>query len=652
MFFDGLDLAPLKKNNKLEGGAYSNVYVAPPERAVEYFTYDELVAARGSVLIFDVEVYSNYWLVAFKQPQTNKVIYFEFGEGENIANNETLIWVLQSFVLVGFNSNKYDMLMIMLALRGLPCGQIKAASDQIILYDVTAHQIIKDYDLNMPFLNHVDLIEVAPIQASLKTYAARLHCERMQDLPFDPNKPLTDEQAHVTKLYCINDLDNTALLLKELEPQLDLRHQLSVEYGTDLRSMSDAQLAEAVILKELRKLSPKGLKKPDIDSEYTCQYKAPEWLSYRVPALQAMLETVKGAVFHMDKAGSPKMPDALKSLSIRLGGCVYRLGMGGLHSSEKSISHVADTETLLIDRDVASYYPAIILNQGLFPKHLGGNFLLVYRTIVERRLAAKKAKRKLEADSLKITINGSFGKLGSPYSMLYSPDLMLQVTITGQLCLLMLIEMIEDVGIPVVSANTDGIVIKCPQGRYSDLENTVKSWETITRFETEETRYRSIWSRDVNNYIAIKEDGECKAKGVYSEKGSALNSRLSKNPEHLICSDAVMAFLSKQIPIEDTINASNDFTRFLSVKKVAGGGHKEGVYLGKVVRWYYAKGATGAINSAKSGNKVGKSDFGKPIMDLPSVIPTDLDREWYIATAWEMLADLGYYNQNGKGQLI
>lgn len=652
MFFDALDLAPLKKNNKLDVSAYSGAYVPPPAKPVDYFTYEELIATRGSVLIFDVEVYRNYWLVAFKCPQGGNVLCFEFRDDERLQHVESLIWVMRNFVLVGFNSNKYDLLMIMLAIRGYPCGQIKSASDQIIDEGVTAHQLIKDYDLNLPPMDHVDLIEVAPIQASLKTYAARLHCKRMQDLPFDPGKSLSAEEQHVTKLYCINDLDNTALLLKELTPQIELRFQLSGEYGTDLRSMSDAQLAEAVILKELRKLSPKGLKKPDIDPDYTCQYRVPDWLSYRRPELQAMLATVRGAVFVMDGAGRPKMPAALADLQIRLGGCVYRLGMGGLHSSEKSISHVADTETFLIDRDVASYYPAIILNQGLFPKHLGRNFLIVYRSIVERRLAAKKAKRKLEADSLKITINGSFGKLGSPYSMLYAPDLMLQVTITGQLCLLMLIEMIEDTGIPVVSANTDGIVIKCPQGSYCDLEGIIKHWEAVTKFETEETRYRSIWSRDVNNYIAIKTDGECKAKGVYSEKGSALNSRLSKNPEHLICSDAVMAFLSVGTPIDETIYKCRDFSRFVSVKKVAGGGHKDGVYLGRVVRWYYAKGACGSINSAKSGNKVGKSDMGKPVMDLPDEFPSDVNHDWYIQTAYEMLSDLGYYNQDGKGQLI
>lgn len=64
--------------------------------------------------------------------------------------------------------------------------------------------------------------------------------------------------------------------------------------------------------------------------------------------------------------------------------------------------------------------------------------------------------------TFKIVLNGTFGKLGSKYSFLYSPNLMIQVTITGQLALLMLIEALEAAGISVVSANTDGIVSRCP----------------------------------------------------------------------------------------------------------------------------------------------------------------------------------------------
>jgi hypothetical protein len=371
------------------------------------------------------------------------------------------------------------------------------------------------------------------------------------------------------------------------------------------------------------------------------------------------------------------MPKSREKLSVSIGNSVYKLGMGGLHSNEKKAAHIATEEIIIADNDVESFYPRIILNQRLFPPHLGEAFLQVYEHIVNTRIHAKaeaaKAKKagdkagakrwKTIADSLKITINGSFGKLGNKYSTLYAPQLMLQVTITGQLVLLMLIEMLEDAGIEVISGNTDGIVSKYHKNRHNDVRAIIAKWEQRTNFKTEETRYSAVYSRDVNTYIAVKVDGGdeearflderlgCKTKGAFSERGSALNSILSKNPETLICIDAVLQFIKNKQPIEKTDKECRDIRRFVSVKNVKGGGEKNGQYLGKVVRWYYPKGEAGHISYVISGNKVGKTDGARPLMDLPAEFPDDVNYDWYINEAVEMLFDCGYYQKPTTKQL-
>jgi hypothetical protein len=109
------------------------------------------------------------------------------------------------------------------------------------------------------------------------------------------------------------------------------------------------------------------------------------------------------------------------------------MGIGGLHSSEQRQALVSDSDHVLIDRDVTSYYPAIILEGNLSPLHLRERdaFIRVFRSIVQRRVEAKKKGDSVVANALKIVANGSFGKLGSRYSVLYSPHLMIQVTLTG-----------------------------------------------------------------------------------------------------------------------------------------------------------------------------------------------------------------------------
>ncbi len=641
-------------------------------RPVEFMSDEELTAMpAGSVFVFDVETYVNFFYVAFKSLDNGKFVAFERSPDHDF-NPTKLLWMLWRFCIVGFNSRNYDLPMIELAARGASCAKLKEASDFIIksgpnygTEKVTPFAFEKKYGVQIGRYNHIDLIEVAPLQGSLKLYAGRLHCERMQDLPFPEDHVLTQEDAEIVRPYCCNDLSNTELLFNELAPELKLRAEMSEEYGVDLRSKSDAQVAEAVINSELQKVLGYYPKKPTLSADTVLVYDVPDFVCYQTTQLREMLEVVRNARFYLDGLGSPIMPPELEKLKVTIGGSTYKLGMGGLHSTEKKTAHYATDEIILADNDVESFYPRTILNQRLCPPHLGEAFLTVYEKIVNTRIHAKaeaaKAKKagdraaakkwKTVADSLKITINGSFGKLGNKYSTLYAPQLMLQVTITGQLVLLMLIEALEQIGIEVISGNTDGIISKYHKSRHDEVRALIAAWEEWTGYKTEETRYKAVFSRDVNSYVAIKEDGGdpearfldeqlgAKTKGAYCERGSALNSILSKNPETLICSDAVVRFLVDGTPVEKTIKECRDFRRFVAVKNVRGGGEKNGRYLGKVVRWYYPKNEAGYIAYVSSGNKVGKTDGARPVMDLPTEFPDNINYDWYINEAVEMLYD-------------
>jgi len=621
----------------------------------DLFTDAELVEAQrnGEQLVWDIECYPNYFLVAFKSIQSGKVLLFEMDD-EHELDRAKLEWVLLSFCMVDYNGNNYDCIIASIALAGRTCEELFEATTQIIVYQVRGRDVLKHFKAPRVPINHIDLIELVALSPSLKLLSGRVHSKRMQDLPFAPGTYLSFEQKAITRWYCVNDLDNTTDVRNELLPDIQLRERMSVRYGMDLRSHSDAQIAEAIIISQIKKLTGKKyVPRATVDPNATYRYKAPWFIKYRTPRLNQILEVVTNAWFTLQANGSVKMPEEIESLQIEIANSVYRMGIGGLHSSEENAAHFADEDTVLSDRDVASYYPRIILNCGLAPVHLGRHFLSVYHAIVDERLAAKARGDKTEADGLKIVVNGSFGKLGSMYSALYSPDLLIQTTITGQLSLLMLIERLELFGIPVVSANTDGIVIKCPKKHIPHMNAIVREWEVETGFETEETRYKMLLSRDVNNYFAVKtkydkatktwtdEIDDCKVKGVYSEKGSSRNSILSKNPTALICSDAIMKYITTGVPIERTIRECTDVRRFVSVRTVRGGAFK-GEYLGKAIRWYYAAGETGTIVNAKSGHTVPRSEGAKPLMQLPDEFPGDMNYEWYEKEANKMLVEIGY----------
>ena len=585
------------------------------------------------MLIFDVEVYKNYFLVSFLNAD-GKVAHIEM-RGDGKLDVAKLSRFMKTNTTLGFNSNSYDLYMIAAALENRNCAELKAVSQEIILSKLPPWKAVdvmipRDWDT-------IDIIDVLPGQASLKVYGARIDQPKLQDLPYQHDATLTDAQMDAVRDYCVNDLRVTKALADKIAPQLALRVDMGAQYGLDLRSKSDAQIAEAVLKSEIEAISGKVLHPLRLKDGHTVRYIDPGMVSFIDPTLTAIFKRICGHDFELSGNGSIKMPDWLADTKIKIGGGSYQMGIGGLHSTEKAQSVRAGEGYFLSDFDVASYYPNIILQQAVEPENMTGYFLKVYQSILERRLVAKRTGDKVTNETLKIVVNGSFGKLGSKWSILYAPNLMIQTTITGQLCLLMLIEAYEAAGAQVVSANTDGVVVLAPKALEGAIAQANWDWMMATSYELERTDYTALHSRDVNNYIAVKLDGSTKGKGVFG--GAAI----SKNPDFPIVADAMAQHLSGNADFRDVIRNCKDVTQFVTVRKVTGGAEWRGDLLGKSVRFYYSTRAAQdeAITYAKSGNKVPKSDGARPLMDLPDTMPDDVDFERYVGMAMIALKGLG-----------
>lgn len=587
------------------------------------------------IAIFDTEVYRDYFLAAFLDPATGIVTEIE-AHPDQPLDVDALKANLRGRTLVGFNSANFDLPIIAVALATGDPERIHKAAGAIISRSYKGWQFEQAWGIKLPRVDHVDLIEIAPGIASLKTYGGRLHCKRLQDLPIDPQAHVGPADRARLRTYCRNDLVTTDTLYRKLLPQIELREKMSAEYDLDLRSKSDAQIAEAVLAHQVVKLTGKPIVRQAIEPGTSYHYRAPRWIQFRSLELVDKLAEIEADDFIVQDSGGVAEPPSLAGQTVTIGAGVYRLGIGGLHSSETCQAVEADEDYVLVDRDVASYYPSIILRLGLAPRAMGPAFLTAYKAIVERRLAAKAAGDKVTADALKITINGSFGKLGSKWSKLYSPDLLIQTTVTGQLALLMLIEDLEAEGITVASANTDGIVIRAHRGDLGVMTDTIRRWEKRTGFETEESPYRAIYSRDVNNYIALKPDGGVKLKGAY-----ALES-LAKNPVNAIAIEAAVKWLRDGTPVDQTVRACSDVRKLVTVRTVKGGAVDQGgEYLGKTVRWYYARGVEGALRYQVNGYTVPRSEGARALMELPDAVPEDVDFTWYEREALSILSDVG-----------
>lgn len=586
----------------------------------------------NNLVALDIECVPNYFLIGFKGVDSGKVMSFEaYGSNARLsyADQQKIKSILKSKTTFGFNSNKYDMPMIAYALDGATCKQLHEMSSILIEGNVAHWMAMRNLNISEFKCDHFDICEPSPaVMISLKNYGTRIGSQRLWEFFVAPHQPVDYETALRIKDYNINDLDVTIDLFNQVKGEIELREFMGKEYGLELRSKSGAQVAEAILLKECRYDG----QKPDVPS--FVKYKAPTCVKFVSHELESIKRDLEDEKFKINKKnGSPIEPEWMKK-AIQIGKTKYKLGLGGIHDQrKKSVYETSDTH-VIIDVDVASYYPSMLIEFGFAPKHIGKQFYNVYRKIYTERLQAKRNGEKLKDKSLKLILNSAFGKAGSMYSKLYAPDVMLQITITGQLMLLMLIEQLERNGIEVFYANTDGVTTYCPRSKREFMDALVFDWELETGMLMESVEFKRTAIRDVNSFVNITHDGKVKAKGIYAE------TSLSKGLQTPVVFEAVRKYLLDGTRLEDTIRRCKVVNDFLSARTVAGGGIWKGEYLGKMVRWFNATDGN-VITYKKNGNKVPKTDKAYPMMDMSAELPSNLDYDWYINEAVEMLQDLG-----------
>lgn len=629
---------------------------APPTRHRDYIDpfivhYADLLAQYGDAPIpfaeppwddnartaigLDVESFHNFWCACLVRFDTGARLVFERSPRRDF-DPAALEAVLRQGPIITFNGAAYDLPIVALALKGVSTEELKAASDRIIKQGIKPWQAERELGVHLPQCNHIDLMEPAPTFQSLKMIYGRLHGRFLVDLPYDPDAILTPAQMNVVTLYCFNDLEALTGLREALREALALRVAMGKEIGTDLRSKSDAQVGEAIVRRRvgrIERFEPQSMR---------FRYNVPDFISFAGAEMRGVVARLAEAEFFADAGGNVTPPDFLKNdLRIKIGNGEYRMGIGGLHSTEAHRALKADYNYTLVDIDVTGYYPICIHRLGLYPKAIGPVFRTIYKGMIDERTDAKFKGDKFKADGLKISNNSVFGKLGSPYSFLYAPDLLIATTLTGQLAVLMLIERAEAQNIRAVSSNTDGCTFHFDRSLEPEFDMIVANWEADTGFSVERTRYAALYNSSVNSYLAVKEGGGTKLKGPIADPWSSndLRGMLSKNPQMTILTHAVERLAIEGVPLAQTMRACADPRQIITLIKVTGGALWRGHRLGRAVRYYWSTDGD-PITYADGKRRVAKTDGARPLPELTDAMPPDVDWARYEAEAERLARDL------------
>lgn len=603
---------------------------------------------RGTRLwVYDTEVFPNLVLHVFTDG--TQVRIFHHGQWP------ALIGFVSdpAIALVGFNNASYDDVL----LRAIVSGAVTTVADVLQLSgQAIAGAVPRELRYGkVPWGLSIDLHQLLNGRASLKEWECRLGFGLVAESPFDFTQPVpVDGVAEVIR-YCCNDVHATCELLRQNLDLITMRQRIQELYrlaSDQIFCSSEAKIAESTMLELLRRdsgttivaLRDAARRNPDNGPQtWTFDQLIAPRVAFTSAPFAAVLTAMRGGALTVAADGGIRISiPAMPEMVARLAGTAFQLGVGGLHSLDGPGAFHASDGQAIVDLDVTSYYPSMILNEGWYPRHLGPRFLAHLRAMREQRVAAKQAGDKRTANALKIVINSVYGKLNDQFSGIRSIPDAFRVTINGQLILLMLIERLSALGAAILGANTDGVTIRLPSAALAEaLPAATSAWERDTGLTLEQVRYRSFFRRDVNNYLAVGEDGALKTKGVFGDGAKG---------DGAIVRRAAIDYLIRGRDPAATVAAAERVEDFLFYQRC----RRDSVLiqgrtvLGRTARWYctfadppIVRRTVGADVGGTTVNHGHRCRLAFDIRGLDLAQLSGLDRSYYVAQAHDLITSAG-----------
>lgn len=617
--------------------------------------------------VYDIETFSNCFTVIFRlYGSTARKDYHKFVIHESQDDRSKLMDFLAANrpVLIGFNNQSFDGQVI----EAIWKRKIKTAEEiYAFAQDIIDRQRVDRFDtpysiFDFSFLQ-VDLFKInhydnGARMTSLKWLEFTMRWFKMKDMPTHHSDAITKSKISQVLAYNRNDVDVTHEFCERCMTIIELREKLANKYDKDFMiNLSDSSLAGYMgkmdFKQKLGRLpEPKevtAVKVKDILFDY---------IKFDSPEFNEILAFYRAMVIEPDK----KIKNGHKQLklkgtvqnSVEFAGIEYEFGVGGLHACGQPAIHESDDEYVIKTADVKSYYPNLGIKNRIYPRHIGEAWCDINKEWFDTRKTYEKGTA--ENYAYKIMLNSSYGQTNSVYSYLYDPQYTMSITINGQLCLAMLAEKLSMIG-EVIMVNTDGLEVKINRSLEDIYERICSEWEEQTQgLVLEHDEYRKMVVRDVNNYIAVTYDGSVKRKGFFTTYEDLISPphEYHKNPSASIIPKALNDYFVKGIPVEETIEDSENIHEFLiGIKKRSNFEYlllksdDEGIvdidrHDERVIRYYIASKGANIYKLFNDGRLTGvnRGQLVSMLMNVRDEDPNayaDLNRDYYIGECKELI---------------
>ena len=569
------------------------------------------------MVFIDFEVFAYDWLCVCIDPKAQSTTVI-------VNDREKLVRYYEERkkdIWIGFNVRHYDQYIFKAILLGL---NPKSVNDFIIVEGNDGWRFSDEFRKVPLYFYDV----MSGIDRGLKYFEGSMGNDiRESGVPFDIPRKLTSDEIAETVKYCTHDVEQTMEVFARRKSDFDAHIGLLHMFNLPLSNISKTkvQLSAKILEAHKRQYNDEF----DIDIPPTLDVKRytqiVEW--YRDPSNYSYE----------------------RSLDTTVAGVPHTFGWGGVHGAR--LNYVG--QGMYINMDVASLYPSLMIRYDLISRSCNPE---KFKEIVDTRLKYKAEKNPLQAP-LKIVINGTYGASKDRNNPLYDPRQANRVCVYGQLLLLDLIEHLEDAGAVIIQSNTDGVLVRCPDGRnedefYSTIDMVAEEWEDRTGLVLEFDEYRKVFQGDVNNYLIVDSEGHYKSKGAFVKKLSDLDYDLS------IVNEAVVNRLMDGRPIADTINSCDDMHCFQLVKRISGK-YRCLIYQNRELSERTARVfasislADGGLFKCHNNGRLARVE-GTPYRlkivneDVKGMkVPAWLDRSWYIDLARDRISKFQIKDEGG-----
>lgn len=574
-----------------------------------------------SLHFIDFETYKYNWLCVIINPLTKieKVI---------VDNPRELIYYYQKYkneIFVGYNIRDYDQWIFKGILAGFDPYEI---NEHIITKGLKGYQFsntLREY----PLITY-DLIQ---LNSSLKQLEGMQgHNIYETGVDFRINRPLTDAEINETIKYCRNDVLEAIELFTQLKDSFDVQLELINEFKLPLSYISKTQTQLTAEILQAQKIECKD--------EFDLNF--PDYLNY-IKKYKHIVDWFRGFKTTVNYSDEQKKEIYKQNLNVIVAGVSHTFAWGGLHGAKPKYYGTG----YYLHIDVSQYYPSLMVGHNYFSRAVTDEGKKRYDTMRLESIRLKKfPKLKKKRNGYKLVNNKTYGGMKDKYNALYDPLMANNICVTGQLALLLLIEMLEGY-CELIQSNTDGLIVKLYSlDDYEAIDDICYSWELMTGVKLAfDPIITKIYQKDVNNYLFINEFGEVESKGAYVKRLSALDNDLP------IVNKALKEYMINGTPPEDTINSATELIDFQKIVKLSGKYdyvlHNGKKYYNKCYRVFASKSARdGIIYKCRNG----KSDkFANTperaflengdIVGAP--VPDKLDRNYYIELAKDRLIQFG-----------